>query len=225
MPIWSNQIPENPRGPALPIRRTPAYKPLDAIVTSSDIIGCYTHFWHGSTMPCEADHCQACQDGLPYRWHAYLTAIDYNTGLHFIFECTAMSAEAFTQYRDQHATIRGCLFRARRWNNRPNGRILIQTKMADLTNRSLPHAPDLKKCLAILWNLPAAQVFSDCINPEKRMPEVGVNHGIADTSQDVSYVRPKSSCAAEQTPQPPQNQPPKTATGGPNTPPPKPTPR
>lgn len=175
MPTWSNKVPDQPRGPALPIRRTPAYKPLVAIVTSDDIIGCYTHFYHGSTMPCEPPNCPACHDGLPYRWHAYLTAVDCHDGLHFIFECTALSAENFTTYREAHGTLKGCCFQARRWHSRPNGRILIQTKPADLTERSLPHAPDLKQCMAILWSLPADNVTTPRRNPEVDMPAISID--------------------------------------------------
>ena len=154
MPTWQTTIPDSPRGPALPIRRTPAFKPLTAIVTSEDLLGCYTHFYKGSTIPCEGDDCPAHQDGIPFRWHAYLTAVDTGNNLHFIFEITALGAAPFTDYREHHKTLRGCLFQAKRWNNRPNGRILIQTKPADLTERQIPTAPDLRKCMAILWSLP-----------------------------------------------------------------------
>lgn len=172
MPNWSRNVPDSPRGPALPIRRTPPGKPLQAIVTSEDLLGCYTHYWHGSTCPCEGSHCEPCGEGLPFRWHSYLTAIDSFSNLHFIFEVTALGATAFIEYREHNSTIRGCLFQARRWNNRANGRILIQTKTADLTTLALPKAPDLRKCMAILWNLPADDVAAEHTNPDKQMREL-----------------------------------------------------
>lgn len=175
MPIYTNVAPAEPRGPALPIRRTPAHTALVAIVTADDLIGCYTHFWKGKTMPCERHECEACEHGIPYRWHAYLSAVDTRDGLHFIFECTAQASEHFTTYRNAHGSLRGCCFEARRLNNRPNGRILIRSKPADLTKQTLPAGPDLTQCLAILWSLPMPQVQTDHIDPERNMPTVTIN--------------------------------------------------
>lgn len=158
MPKWSADVPETPRGHALPIRRTPASKPLQAIVTSTDLIGCDTHYWQGSTCPCEGETCEPCLNGMPFRWHAYMTVVDVHNNLHFIFEVTALTAEFFVAYRDKHMTLRGCQFIARRWNNRPNGRILVQMQPANLGERALPEAPDLKKCMAIIWGISDQEV-------------------------------------------------------------------
>lgn len=181
MPKWSHEAPEEPCGPALPIRRTPAYKPLVAIATSPDLIGTYTHFYKGHTVPCEhqayldpenpqSEDCDACHDGIPYRWHSYLSAVDQADGLHFIFECTAQATEYFTAYRDANQTLRGCVFQARRLNQRPNGRVIIQTKPADLTDRRLPQGPDLAACMAIIWSLPEGSVQTERRSPEKKTP-------------------------------------------------------
>lgn len=172
MPQFSHDVPDRPRGPALPIRRTPAKQPLDAIVTSSDLIGCYTHFYKGSTVPCEGDNCKAHQEGIPFRWHAYMTCVELRSNLHFLFEVTALAAVNFTAYRDIHNTIRGCQFRAERWNRRHNGRIIIQTKTASLGDRQLPPAPNLEKCLAVLWGLPAGNVTVKGLNPETQVGQV-----------------------------------------------------
>lgn len=172
---WSRDVPKDPRGNALPIRRTPASRPLQAIVTSPDLIGCYTHFHKGQTVPCTSPDCEACKEGLPFRWHAYMTAVDVFNHLHFIFEVTAIAAKTFTDYRDKHATIRGCQFIAKRWNNRPNGRILIQTKPADLGETLIPEPPDLKKAMAILWSLPADDVVDHGRSPENKTRQIA-NH-------------------------------------------------
>lgn len=181
MPVWSNEIPTDPRGPALPIQRTPAFKPLVAIITTPDLVGTYTHYFKGRTAPCEKPECEACRNGLPFRWHAYVAAEETSTALHFIFETTAMGAEPFIDYRQQTGTLRGCLFEATRWQKRPNGRILIRTKPADLTERRLPAAPDLLKCLAILWDLPEQSVTPSIFNPSKATTQIA-----ADTPKDPS---------------------------------------
>lgn len=154
MPNWSTDIPKDPRGVALPLRRTPTSGSLLAVVTSEDLLGCDTHFFGGHTVPCTRPNCKACNEGLPFRWHAYFAALEQKTRLHFIFECTAQAAEPFKSYRDAHHTLRGCLFAAQRWHSRPNGRVIIRTQTLDLTNYHLPLAPDVRKCMSIVWQIP-----------------------------------------------------------------------
>lgn len=172
MPKWSNQIPENPKGPALPIKRTPAYKRLVAVVTTDDLVGTHTQFFKGRTRPYEDGNSEASLAGIPYRWHAYLAAFETSTGLHFIFETTALGAEPFIEYREHHGTLRGCLFEAARWKQRPNGRILIRTKPADLNETRIPPGPDMIKCLSILWDLPSSEMETTVGTPEDAMPAI-----------------------------------------------------
>jgi len=154
MPTWSHEPPLNPRGPSFEIVRTPPGQLLRAIVTSEDLIGCYTHFWKRRTMPCERIECEACHAGIPFRWHAYMSVYLSKTYAHVIFECTAQASSSFVEYREAHGTLRGCLFTATRRNYAPNARVIIQCRPANLTEIAIPKAPDLVACLAILWDLP-----------------------------------------------------------------------
>lgn len=172
MPTFSRHVPDDPRGPAFPIMRTPANKPLVAIITSDDLVGCYTHFYKGRTVPCDAPDCEACRENLPYRWHAYQSAYITTNGIHFLFECTAQAAEHFTDYRDMHNSLRGCLFEAKRMHGKHNGRVLVRCKPADLVAVRLPKAPDLIKCLAILWDFPIDDVTAGRVEPEKKTKTV-----------------------------------------------------
>ena len=174
MPTWTNELPPEPSAPALPIRRTPARKPLVAVVTSEDLVGTYTHFYHGRTMPCEAPDCEPCSKGQPYRWHAYFAAWEPDTALHFLFECTAQAAENFVQYRKAYGRLRRCKFQATRWRSAPNGRVLIRTKPDELQDRILPQAPDLVACLSVLWNLPSSELAADFQEPEKETAHVNL---------------------------------------------------
>lgn len=155
MPTFSTQPPPDPRGQALPIRRTPDGRPLVAVVTSPEIIGTNTHFYGGRTVPCEAPNCNACQDGLSWRWHGYLTAIDAKNGQHFLFEVTAQAAQAFVEYRKLYGTLRGCLFEASRTGARKNGRVFIRCKPNTNTALHLPESANLPTLLCNLWNVPA----------------------------------------------------------------------
>lgn len=158
MPTYSNTPPAESSGVSLPIVRTPAARPLKAIVTSDDILGCNTHFWHGHTVPCDGKDCEPCRDSTPFRWHAYCTAFVPNSSLHFLFECTAAAAEQFVKYRHAFGTLRGCMFEAYRWRQKVNGRIILKTERTAMTDLALPPAPDLEKVLAILWQLPEQNV-------------------------------------------------------------------
>lgn len=191
MPHWSTQIPERPRGPSFQILRTPAFKPLTAIVTSRDLLGTFTHYYKGRTTPCERPDCEACRENLPYRWHAYLTALNLADAMHFLFEVTAAGAEPFIEYRDAHGSTRGCLFQATRWKQRPNGRVLIQTKPADLTQRSLPPPPDLIKCLSILWDLPTNGLKPSNRDPQNRTDTIAREPApIADLTHQIQNQIP-----------------------------------
>lgn len=155
MPTFSTTPPPDPRGQALPIRRTPDGRPLVAVVTSPEMIGTNTHFYGGRTVPCEAPNCNACQDGLSWRWHGYLTAVDNKNGQHFLFEMTAQAAQAFVEYRKLYGTLRGCLFEASRTGARKNGRVFIRCKPNTNTALHLPECANLPTLLCNLWNVPA----------------------------------------------------------------------
>lgn len=172
MPAFTNAPPPDAAGPSLPLLRTPAARPLEAICTSHDLIGCYTHFWHGHTVPCEGPDCQAHAEGIPYRWHAYLSAFRPSDGLHFLFESTAQASENLVLYRKANGTLRGCVFKAARHNMKPNGRVSIRTRPADLSKLHLPKAPNLELVLAVLWNLPSTNVEPSGLDPERQIPTV-----------------------------------------------------
>ena len=159
MPNWSNKIPEDPRGYALPLLRCPAAQRLEAIVTSGNLIGCNTHFWGGHTVPCNGTDCEPCERGVAYRWHAYLSALNPKDGLHFIFECTAQAAKPFADYRESHGTLRGCQFIAYRWKQARNGRVIIKCTPTAMQLGILPDTPDLTRIMAIIWRLPIPNVW------------------------------------------------------------------
>ncbi len=154
MPTFSNTPPDPDSQRAMPIRRTPTQGRLNAAVTVNDLVGCYTHFYQGHTVPCEAPDCDPCNNGIPYRWHGYVAAIQAATRLHFILEFTAQVADSFRDYFKLNRTLRGCIISAERMHHRPNGRVIITLKPGDLAQLNLPEPPDLIACLCIIWHLP-----------------------------------------------------------------------
>jgi hypothetical protein len=161
MPNWSNQIPERSKHNGFDLVRTPADKPFAAIVTCEDLIGCYTHYWGGRTVPCEGETCRACAELQSSRWHGYLSCFNPRTHDHCIFEFTQKAAYAFQEYREAHGTLRGCYFQATRPKRRKNSRVVIQCKPADLTQITLPHPPDMIRAMATIWQLPASAFEPD----------------------------------------------------------------
>jgi len=154
MPNWSNVPPVNESTFALRIVRTPADKPLEAIVTSLEIVGCPTHFLQNRTVPCEGtDTCPHCIEGHSKRWHGYLACILVDGLEHCLFEFTKVMAQPFTTYQAVYATLRGCRFQARRPSKRHNGRVVIKCKRADEAESRLPPPPNVKKILCHIWNI------------------------------------------------------------------------
>jgi len=160
MLAFSNRPPRESTGHNFDVIRTPASGKLRGIITSENLIGCPTHYFQLHTVPCQQPECQPCNLGLPWRWHGYVTIFTANTHLHQLLELTAPPAEVLATYYEQHGTLRGCEIIAGRVSPRPNGRVRLITKPANLENISLPTPPDLRLILATIWNLPelAAQV-------------------------------------------------------------------
>ena len=178
MPNWSSQIPSQPEHKGFDLRRTPVDKPLKAVITCVDLIGCYTHFWGGRTVPCEGEDCEACRAQSPSRWHCYLSALESSTRDHFLFECTAKAAQPLVEWREAYGTLLGCFITAHRPKRRRNARVEIICKPIDLTKITLPKAPDLILAMSVIWQLPATALSTP--SGEHCSPLVDVDTALAD---------------------------------------------
>jgi len=184
MAQWSNTAPDVATKYAYELHRTPADRPLNAIITSNDIIGCHTHYWGGRTVPCEAPHCPACDEGMPSRWHAYLSVFDPKTHDHFLFECTAKAVQPLEEYRDSYGTLRGCFFSASRPKRRKNSKIIIAVRPADLTKTRIPDALDVIRAMSIIWQMPDTALQTP--SAEHSTPTITPDHAIINRMRDVS---------------------------------------
>jgi len=164
MPRWTNTPPKKTDQPSFRIVRTPATKTLTAIITSPDLVGCSTHFVQNRTVPCESEDtgkpCQHCAAGHSWRWHGYVSAILANSYEHILFEFTGPPSDTFRNYLLYHGTLRGCLFTSRRPSTRPNGRVIVTCKTADLTNLRIPEGPNIRNILCRVWNIQTTNVSS-----------------------------------------------------------------
>jgi len=165
MPTWSDQLPSEKKHMGYDLIRTPTSASLQAIITCEKLLVCDTHFWGGRTMPCErsqtlpdgthtAGNCPACNEAMPFRTHAYVSAYDCKTREHFIFECTAHAAKPLEEYYRGNKTLRGCVFHATRPKGLKNARVVIETNTANLAKFNLPTPPSIILALTAIWRLP-----------------------------------------------------------------------
>lgn len=162
--------PIEPSNQSLRLIRTPSKGTLQLLVTSDNLLGCWTHFFAGHTCPCTAPDCEACLAGAASRWHGYLSAIEGKTREHLLFELTALSAETFASYRLKQGTLRGCHVHASRVNSRPNARVHLVLKPHDLTDVDLPPAANLIAALCHIWGIPTIE--TEITNDPERGPHI-----------------------------------------------------
>lgn len=154
MPLWIDEPQDDAAAFAYRIVRTPADKPLIAIVTSLQVIGTNTHFVNNRTVPCEGEGaCKWHDEGYSWRWHGYVGAMNLPTSEHFIFEFTAPASKTFKAYLKRFDDLRACKFVATRPNKRHNGRVLIACSRPNLIDLRLPDPPDVAALLCHIWNV------------------------------------------------------------------------
>lgn len=163
----SNEVPADPRGNSLPLMRCPVNKTITGIITCEDLVGTRTHYYRGRTIPCDDSACPACDEGLPWRWHAYVSVYSPTSHRTVLFEMTARCAETLVTYRRAYGTLRGCQLTAKRANLNPNSRVILQTTQADLQKVTLPSEPDLLAALSIIWNIERPSISIEGRNKEQ----------------------------------------------------------
>jgi hypothetical protein len=168
MPLWSNTPPDAATKPGLPLVRVPRGARTIYLVTSEDLLGCYTHFWGGRTLPCDEPNCKACLEDVPARWHAYVAVLQAGTMKHCILETTAGPSLALVDYRNTYKTLRGCRIDASRQGANANARIHFHCTPLDLAKLHLPPPPDLHRVLATIWRLKLPDASLTTPRPPRR---------------------------------------------------------
>lgn len=178
---FSNAPPTDDRSFGLTLIRTPADRPLVAVITSDDLVGCNTHYWGGRTVPCQRPVCKPCADGIPFRWHGYVGVFSPTTGKHALLELTAQACDPIAQYVLAHGTTRGAKIECSRHGRKQNGRVWTAISEAKSIPANLPDAPNIPAILAVIWNMPRA-----AMEPATRLegdPEIIVNGETVDRLQ------------------------------------------
>lgn len=153
MPTFTEEPDGSERKFVMPIMRTPTKKSIEAIITCNKVVGTNTHWYGGRTIPCEIPKCEACDKGVSWKWHGYVSAVTPKDNDHFLFEMTAAAHDAIKVYKKNQPDLRGCFFKASRPSSRVNGRILIRTKKWESNLELLPDPPDIAAILCHIWNV------------------------------------------------------------------------
>lgn len=162
MPQWTEFPDPDQAEYSFRVVRTPAKGVLRGLITTPKVLGCPTHFVHNRTVPCTGEAtCPWHAEGYSWRWHGWVACILYGTYDHVIFEFTAAASDPFKTYYLCHQTMRACRFTASRPSGRSNGRITIGCTRVDEQTVKIPEAPNLRKLLCHLWNIPYVEVSED----------------------------------------------------------------
>lgn len=164
---WSEIPPEEASCPNLPIKRTPVKGTLKGICVNRKIVGCWTHFFGGQTIPCSGANCPACQASSGRRWHGYMAAYNPEERTLFIAEFTAIAIQPMLEVQERTSDLRGVKFEAFRLENRPNARIKVRMSEQTRGQYQIPAEVDVKLALRNIWKVDSTTRFKQAENYEK----------------------------------------------------------
>lgn len=96
-------------GPSMHIRRLKANEDLQFIVLSRALVGIWTHWMKGASMPCvnPRSSCKGCIGSEPTRQKFLLHVYSYYTKQEEVLELPPGAAQDFLEFYPMGATIRG----------------------------------------------------------------------------------------------------------------------
>lgn len=169
---WSSSPPPEATCPHLPIMRTPQKGKLDFLILSEAMIGCYTHFFGGQTIPCAATGCPACEQNSGRRWKVWLHALLTAERTTIIFETTPRAAEPLQRIMDDGRSLRGCQVIATRVDNRQNAQMHLRVTEVTRGKYILPPSVDVRVALRNIWKIDSTTRFRNDEGYEHRVSEL-----------------------------------------------------
>lgn len=142
---------------------------LRAIITlSGDLLGLYTHYYRGRTIPCRDRECPGCDADHAPRWHGYLWVYSPRTKAIGVLEVTAAAVLPLDKWFRLHRTLRASELTLERVPKKPNGRLFVAVAQSPYNSEDLPTPPPLRRVLLNIFGLkhlpdadqPAADVVS-----------------------------------------------------------------
>jgi len=137
------------------IRRCGATEKLIGTCLSHDLIGGYTHWFRGRTLPCvDPSTCEACQASTPRRWHSWFAAKLTKFSELVIIEITERAVEPFDSWFRQHRTLRGVCFELSRKGRKENGQLCVRLKDGVVPSDQLQSIGEIDFMLLRMWEMP-----------------------------------------------------------------------
>lgn len=163
-PRWDVPPPTPTNLPYLPLVRVPPGKPLSGLLTSQSVLGVWTHFLGGRTLPCMSSDCKGCEAQMPKRWEGYISLITPSPSKHILVALTPGAALGISDTAPDPLQLRGNLVIFERGGKRLNSRLRARVERVDFYQKMLPPEPNLKEHLVHIWGLDQSQLGQD--NPQ-----------------------------------------------------------
>lgn len=143
--------------------------PVSALITSDQVLTCYTHYRDKVTKPClRHPGCPGCVARMARRWKGFLCVVSKMTGRSCIAELTAGAVESCPALMDRNRSLRGWELSLTRRGRATNAPVTASIRDARSVNGKdhLPPAFDLVASLFHLWGLDGAD--SDYLRPDNQ---------------------------------------------------------
>lgn len=141
--------------------RVRAGKSIRGIMLAGDLVGAYTHYWGGRTVPCFAGECVACKRNVEVRWHGYLPLLALKQQSIAIVEITDGCVEVFDDWYRKHRSLRGALVEVRRREGKANNPLWADLQDGPIPATNLPDPPDVQAILERMWGLHSLERVGD----------------------------------------------------------------
>ena len=174
-PNWQARPDQMNQAQRYPLWRVSARGVHRVIVLSHNLVGCYTHFYGGRTLPCGDEECLACDNGNARRWHGWLHTIGVESRAQGILELTSACALPIDEYFRAHRTLRAAMLTARRTPAKPNGRVHIDLTPTEADRTDLPKGVDVRLVLNHLWEISerrATTKANQATQPQTTQPKI-----------------------------------------------------
>lgn len=148
---------------------------ITAIVVSSKLLGCWTHFRDGVSYPCPGDpkQCVFTHTRREPRWKAYLAALAWPNQFRCHVELTVHAVNTCLGLTDPALDLRGWVIKTSRPAGKPNGkmRAWLEVQTQSMLKVQVPQEWDVKAKLLEMWGDPADYLLAKGVRePMKDVP-------------------------------------------------------
>lgn len=137
--------------------------PVEGVILSTAVYGCYTHFVQMRTVPCHSltmtaggtettQSCVACAQGYARRWKGYVAVLLARGGRIALLELTHSGVYGCPRLWPDQPPLRGLRIRVVRTGRKANARVQVTVQDCLPANTAdLPHCPDVEEALMRVW--------------------------------------------------------------------------